>query len=606
MSDPRLFVCGGLDARRLPRDLRHGTIVTPLQIGRRRTNVHLDVEHLTLPIGVSLPDLLTDLLELATYVYAADQAATRGGTRSFDYGDRWRRDMRFAVPVRRPDVWTRPEVRRELEGALQFLSDEPFTFHFVPHPCPPAAEQYVTDGVRVGEAPGYDEVVLFSGGLDSLGGAIDEILVGQRKVALVSHRPVNNMYARQRDLVAAITYRLPDSRLKPLHVAVEVNKSRALDQEHTQRTRSFLFAAVAAIVARQLGRDRIRFYENGVTSLNLPICGELVGSLASRTTHPQTLARFGRMFSLLFDTTFTVQNPFQWSTKADGLRRLRGQGHADLCVRTSSCVHTRELTDGFTHCGACSQCVDRRLAALTAGLSPMEDDPELYSSDVVLGARTGPALTLVERYTGFAGDLEGITDAAAFAAAYPEVNRAVPFLGMPAAEGQERIFRLYERHAAELRATIPKVLAAHTEVLARQTYPANSLLGVVVGRVAAPRLPAAALRPQGSLPSERGWILDREQFEVRFDGRSCGLGNTIEFRLLTYLFDRRDRYVSVDAIRAAVWEDDMVAKNTVQKAVSNLRRRLRGMNPDGIVIDGDRQDAYRLRVVEAVAAPVAS
>ncbi|QEL16405.1 hypothetical protein PX52LOC_03358 [Limnoglobus roseus] len=55
----------------------------------------------------------------------------------------------------------------------------------------------------------------------------------------------------------------------------------------------------------------------------------------------------------------------------------------------------------YAHCGRCSQCIDRRLAALTAGLTPFEDDRALYRSDVVLSERAGPEVTFVERYTGF-------------------------------------------------------------------------------------------------------------------------------------------------------------------------------------------------------------
>lgn len=49
----------------------------------------------------------------------------------------------------------------------------------------------------------------------------------------------------------------------------------------------FLYAALA------VGRDSLRVYENGVVGLNLPLVGQLVGSRASRTTHPRSLDRWG-------------------------------------------------------------------------------------------------------------------------------------------------------------------------------------------------------------------------------------------------------------------------------------------------------------------------
>jgi hypothetical protein len=57
-----------------------------------------------------------------------------------------------------------------------------------------------------------------------------------------------------------------------LHVPVLVTRQDALRvQEYTQRSRSFLYAALACVVARLFGRNRFRFFENGVVSINLPI-----------------------------------------------------------------------------------------------------------------------------------------------------------------------------------------------------------------------------------------------------------------------------------------------------------------------------------------------
>ena len=73
-----------------------------------------------------------------------------------------------------------------------------------------------------------------------------------------------------------------------------MNKDKALGREYTQRTRSFLFAALGVTFARMSGLDRLRFYENGVVSLNLPPSPQVVGARASRTTHPRVLGGFTR------------------------------------------------------------------------------------------------------------------------------------------------------------------------------------------------------------------------------------------------------------------------------------------------------------------------
>jgi 7-cyano-7-deazaguanine synthase in queuosine biosynthesis len=348
----------------------------------------------------SAPDVALDLLELAAFVYAADQSVTRGGTTKIDYGDGWRRHFRFEVPVRCPELWARPEVRAALTGALEFLTDDVYEFAFHEVRNPRRSDSYLFEG-----SPGnkYEEVVLFSGGLDSLCGAVEEVLVKRRRVLLVSHQSATRVAARQQALFDALCACVPRGGRVPAHVPVTINKGEELNRDFTQRSRSFVFAAVAAVVARLAGLERIRFYENGVTSLNLPVSPELVGARASRTTHPQVLARFGRLFSLLFDTTFGVENPYQRFTKAEILRVLRERGRADLARLTCSCVTVWGAKEECPHCGRCSQCVDRRLSALAAGLSDTEDPPTRYASDPLTGEREGPELTLAERYVGSRG-----------------------------------------------------------------------------------------------------------------------------------------------------------------------------------------------------------
>ena len=87
----------------------------------------------------SLPDLLIDLIEIAAYVYCADQATSRGGEALAAMGSDWRRRFRFVIPVRHPDHWSNPKVLEPLGDALSFLSDDDYTFEFekATNPVPP-------------------------------------------------------------------------------------------------------------------------------------------------------------------------------------------------------------------------------------------------------------------------------------------------------------------------------------------------------------------------------------------------------------------------------------------------------------------------------------
>src|SRR5690606_37425708 len=107
------------DAERLRRDAdpKHG-------------NVNLRISDITDKMAASLPKVAADLIEVATYIYCADQAIGRGGPAEFEYGEKWRRSFRFEIPVRCPQVWTSSPVIDVLKRTLSFLSDDDYDFGF--------------------------------------------------------------------------------------------------------------------------------------------------------------------------------------------------------------------------------------------------------------------------------------------------------------------------------------------------------------------------------------------------------------------------------------------------------------------------------------------
>jgi len=70
----------------------------------------------------------------------------------------------------------------------------------------------------------------------------------------------------------------------------------------------------------------------------------------------------------------------------------------------------------------------------------------------------------------------------------------------------------------------------------------------------------------------------------------------MEWRLLQRLNLRPGLFVSVQALREQVWQDEHTEKYTIQRTVSNLRRKLRDAGMEGVEIDGKEKDHYRLRV----------
>ncbi len=464
-SNPHLILGNGVNAKaRRPQEWASATTHALATFGPAK-NVRLKIADLTDRMAEKLPDRVRDMVELAALVYAADQSCKRVGGVTLDYGDKWHRTFRFEIAVRDLAFWSQKKVIDCLTDTLSFLSEDNYEFVFSRMASPPLFQDYLEFKATMGDPEPVERVILFSGGLDSLAGAVEEVLVKKRRVALVSHKPVDHLAKKQRELVAEITKRAGDPKLKPVHFPVLANRIGEIEGDHTQRTRSFLYASLAAAVANYFGLNQLYFYENGVVSINLPLCAQEIGGRATRTTHPQTLHGYERLFSLVMDATFTVENGLLWETKEDVVRRLVNAGHADLVKNTLSCSHTRQYTCKSPQCGLCSQCLSRRVATLGAG--PRDNDPATgYRAEVLTDARKKDEdRILAERYVGVARQVEAMTQVEEFHQKFSgELARVYPYLRMAPSLGAEKLFDLHHRHAEQ----VGKVMLSSMQELAEQ------------------------------------------------------------------------------------------------------------------------------------------
>jgi 7-cyano-7-deazaguanine synthase in queuosine biosynthesis len=372
MQPERLVLCGG--AKRT--DERSAL---KLDLTGRSRNITLRLKDISKKLVKSVPAPLVDLVEIATYVYCADQAISRGGEMGRAMGADWRRSFRFVVPVRNPAFWNRHNVSGALCSTLDFLSEDDFAFEFERAKSPVPFQDYLGLGDDNGHATfNADEVVLFSGGLDSLAGAIEELSTGKR-VALVSHHSSSKIVGCQKQLAAELSKRFPE---QVMHLPVLMTRQETLPApEYTHRSRSFLYAALAFTIAGLFGKTRIRFFENGILSINLPISAQLVGARATRTTHPRVLEHYREFFSAAAGKAIDFDNPFIWKTKGEVVRSIVDRGFGGLIKYTISCTRTYDITKLHTHCGCCSQCIDRRFAVLVggaAGFDPVEMSGAAY------------------------------------------------------------------------------------------------------------------------------------------------------------------------------------------------------------------------------------
>lgn len=516
--------------------------------------VNLSIEQINRQLWRNVSDRFLDLIEIASYVYTADQMTTRGGPGVEDMGDAWRRHFHFVIPVRELDVWNSEEVRTTLRDTLSFLSEDRYDFEFRQFRHPPSPDSYL--GLwSESSGPETDEVMLFSGGLDSLAGAVRSVVELGRRVLLVTHMPTSKLLDRHKALRAQLSARARGP--KPTFVTISINKDRELSLEHTQRSRSFLFASLAMAIGQASGVNGFNFYENGVVSLNFPISPQVVGAKATRTTHPRVIAGLRNLFSALAQRRIEIENQFVWKTKTDVVRAIVQAGCGEMIEHSMSCTHTRELSLAVTHCGRCSQCIDRRIATLGASASNF-DPAGIYATDLLLDDRSRlEDRTLFASYVETARQVAKYTETQ-FYGRYGEIGRVVRWLKGSPEQTAHSIYELYRRHGLQVQAVIDAAVAEHAPKFVDRSLKPHCGLRLVVDqaslghtvevRVKRPEVPPYAFQQVGEF-----WKIRFAGGEDRFYQAAIGLVHLFELiRSPHQRFGGEDLLVRAHGMKAAI------------------------------------------------------
>jgi hypothetical protein len=154
----------------------------------------------------TLPTNIIDLLEIAAYVYAADRLVFRGEPDSLN-NNSWERSFLFHIPVRDYNFWNDRNTKKILSSVLLFMmGDRNIDFKFEKCKSDPRLLKYQSslfneEYATLGEADNT-EIMLFSGGLDSLAGIIEFINTNPEKNAcLVTHNANSSTIKTCRKLV---------------------------------------------------------------------------------------------------------------------------------------------------------------------------------------------------------------------------------------------------------------------------------------------------------------------------------------------------------------------------------------------------------------------
>jgi 7-cyano-7-deazaguanine synthase in queuosine biosynthesis len=318
-------------------------------------------------------------MELAGYLFAADRLTPRGQPDALLY-DSWSRRFHIAMKVRDAEFWNDEGTKKKLIDLLLFVTgDREYRFEFLPGQTTGRAHLFDSEEFRITPQKPH-HVMLFSGGLDSLAGAVERLNSSNDIVCLVSHRSGQPSTAMTQDRLAKALAQQFSGRVKPYRFSTGLTNKRAISE--TQRTRTFLYGSVAFALATALGQREVAFYENGITSLNFPRRQDLLNARASRTTHPRTMFLLSEFLSQVAGHPVALSNAYRWKTKADVLEVLKQYRAESLIPSTVTCSRTTMTRGDHTHCGGCFQCVDRRFAASAVGLGEV-DHPGLYTLDML-------------------------------------------------------------------------------------------------------------------------------------------------------------------------------------------------------------------------------
>jgi 7-cyano-7-deazaguanine synthase in queuosine biosynthesis len=301
-----------------------------------------------------------DLLSIAMSVMAADAAGLR------DYSpDGWTREFEMEIAVAEPAFWN--GLTDLLAEALAFLTTDRWSFRFVGGGAVPPVPAKTF-------RPPENAVVLLSGGLDSLSGAIDMAARGDRPVAI--SKIVRGDAQKQVDFAARIGGGLR-------HFQLNDNATVPGDEDTTQRARSIIFLAFGVVVASSLrpyragGELPLHVCENGFIAVNPPLTGSRVGSLSTRTAHPNFLSLFQEILDAA-GIGVKIRTPYAEMTKGEMLKGCSDQALLRALAGTStSCGRFQRYN--YKHCGRCVPCQVRRAAFHAWG----EPDPTQYVFDAL-------------------------------------------------------------------------------------------------------------------------------------------------------------------------------------------------------------------------------
>lgn len=313
-----------------------------------------------------------DVFLIGCFVYGIDILLPR---KSFSVNG-WSREIEVEFPVE--SLYLFNGGKNELEQLLSFLTGDYWQISFIQRDVTPlfvnTKKVYSNDYRK-----SHKRISLFSGGLDSLIGVIDQLAKSKDRMVLVSHYDATFKGAKSdQDKIDKILYK-KYSHYHLLQTRVDLEgydiNGNKINTETTLRSRSFLFLCQAVFVASSIedGKE-ILIPENGTISLNHPLTPSRRSSCSTRTAHPYYLIKVIDFISKL-GLNHLIKNEYEMKTKGEMLEEcidndiLRATYKKSCsCAKRGTRKDIRDVMTGTNHCGICMPCIYRRVALHRIGM----------------------------------------------------------------------------------------------------------------------------------------------------------------------------------------------------------------------------------------------
>ena len=290
-----------------------------------------------------------DILYFTSIIYSIDKLIPRSKS-----DDNWSRDISVTIPVSNVILWEKAKL--ELKNALDFLTSDNWNLSFskVKRPYFQKKRNSLPLNANI------DNVCLFSGGLDSLAGAIN-LVDESDNILLISHVDITGAASPiQQPLIKKIKESYPNKNITQSQFHIFADASN----EGTTRGRSILFHGLALFHAMNLDINKVIAPENGVISINLPLTPSRTCSNSTKTMHPYFLDKFQSALTTL-GINIKIENPYLLKTKGEMLLESKNTTLIqELATKTLSCSHGGGHTNGWIrnsyNCGYCIPCTIRR------------------------------------------------------------------------------------------------------------------------------------------------------------------------------------------------------------------------------------------------------